>query len=114
MVPDNEKDDASINRLQIAGVIVAALSLVPLAFDVPYLWVLTALLAAAGLALLIIGCVRALRFDPNAGDPEPRKALARGCTVWANQLEELLAAREAGTQASSPSIHEQQANSQDR
>jgi hypothetical protein len=93
------KDDASINRLQIAGMALAALSLVPLAFDVPYLWVLTILLAAAGLGLLARGYVVALRFDPNAGDPEPRKALGRGHAVWGEQLAELLAANPPPTLA---------------
>ena len=70
--------------------VIAVLSLVPLAFGIPYIWVLTIVLAVAGLALLACGYVLAFRFDPNAGDPEPRKALGRRYAVWGEQLCELL------------------------
>lgn len=86
------KEEVSINWLQIAGVVVAVLSLVPLAFDIPYIWVLTIGLAVVGLTLVTWGYVRAFRFDPNAGDPEPRKALGRRHAVWGEQLARLLAA----------------------
>jgi hypothetical protein len=33
----------------------------------------------------------AFQFDPNAGDPEPRKVLGRTQAVWGEQLAELLA-----------------------
>jgi hypothetical protein len=85
------KAEASINSLQIAGVVVAALSLVPLAFGIPYIWVLTIIMAVAGLVLLASGYVLAFRFDANAGDPEPRKAIGRRHAVWGEQLAELLA-----------------------
>jgi hypothetical protein len=85
------KEEASINSLQIAGGVIAVLALVPLAFGIPYIWVLTIVLAVAGLALLVWGYVRALRFDPNAGDPEPRKALSRRHAVCGEHLAELLA-----------------------
>lgn len=85
------KSEASINSLQIAGTVIAVLSLVPLAFGIPYLWVVTIVLAVAGLALLAYGYVLAFRFDPNAGDPEPRKSLGRRHAVWGEQLAELLA-----------------------
>jgi len=84
------KEEVSINRLQIAGLVIAVLSLVPLAFSIPYAWVLTLVLAVAGVALLAYGYVVAFRFDPNAGDPEPRKALGRRHAVWGEQLAELL------------------------
>jgi hypothetical protein len=32
------------------------------------------------------------RFDPDAGDPEPRKALGQRRAVWGEQLAKLLAA----------------------
>lgn len=67
------KEQASINPFQIAGVAIAAFSLIPLAFGIPQFWVLTLVLAAAGLVLLAYGYVIAFRFDPNGGDPEPRK-----------------------------------------
>lgn len=85
----NLKEEASINALQIAGMVLAALSLVPLAFSIPYVWLLTVFLAVAGVALVAYGYVVAFRFDPNAGDPEPRKALGRRHAVWGEQLAEL-------------------------
>ncbi len=57
-----------------------------------YIWILTALLALAGLTLLAYGYVMAFRFDPNAGDPEPRKALGQRHAVWGERLDEVLAA----------------------
>jgi hypothetical protein len=86
------KDDVSINPLQIAGAVIAVLSLVPLVFDIPYLWVLAVVMAVAGLTLLACGYVHAFRFDPNAGNPEPRKALGRQHAVWGEQLAQLLEA----------------------
>jgi len=85
------KEGASINSLQIAGVVIAGLSLIPLAFGIPYIWVVTIVLVVAGLALLAWGYVVAFCFDPNAGDPEPRKALGRKHAVRGEQLAELLA-----------------------
>lgn len=82
-------DEVPVNAPQIAGVVSAVLSFVPLAFGIPYLWVLTIVLAVAGLALLAWGYVFAFRFDPNAGDPEPRKALGQRYAVWGEQLAEL-------------------------
>ena len=90
------KEQRSINALQIAGVVMAGLALVPLAFDVRYIWVLSIVLGVAGLALLARGYALALGYDPNAGDPEPRKALRRAHAVWGQQLEESLAADAAG------------------
>jgi hypothetical protein len=87
------KEEGSINSLQIAGLVIAILSLVPLAFGIPYIWALTIVLAVAGLALVTWGYVLAFRFDPNAGDPEPRKALGRKHAVWGEQLAELLATK---------------------
>ena len=85
------KEEGAINPSQIAGALITLFSFVPLAFDVPYIWVLTIVLAVAGLALLSYGYVLAFRLDPNAGDPEPRKALGRRYAVWGEQLDELLA-----------------------
>jgi hypothetical protein len=82
---------ASINRAQIVGLVIAVLSLVPLTFDMASTWVLTVLGAVVGVTLVAYGTVRACRFDPNAGDPEPRKLLGRRHAVWGEQLAELLA-----------------------
>jgi hypothetical protein len=87
------KEAASINSLQIAGAVIAVIAFVSLLFRIPYIWVLTIVMATAGLALVAWGYVRAFRFDPNAGDPEPRKAIGRRCTVSGEQLEELLATK---------------------
>ena len=86
------KEEKSINSLQIAGCVITVLSIVPWALDIPHLWGLSIVLAVAGIALLAYGYVIAFRFDPNAGDPEPRKALGITCTVSGEQLAELLAA----------------------
>jgi hypothetical protein len=79
------KEEASINALQVAGAVVAVLSLVPLAFSAPYTWVLTLVLAVAGIGLVGYGYVVAFRFDPNGGDPELRKALGRGTPCGVNR-----------------------------
>src|SRR5262245_13829422 len=86
------KEEASINALQIAGLVIAVLSLIPLAFGIPFIWILTIVMAVAGLTLMVWGYVLALRFDPNAGDPEPRKALGRMYSVSGKQLAEMLSA----------------------
>jgi hypothetical protein len=85
------KEEASINPLQIAGAAIAVIAFVPLALSIPYIWVLTVFLALSGLALVILGYMLAFRFDPNAGDPEPRKVLGRRHAVWGEQLADLLA-----------------------
>jgi hypothetical protein len=84
------KEEASINRLQIVGLAMTLLSLVPLAFGVPYLWVLTVILAVTGVSLLAWGYVVAARFDPNESDCEARKAIGQRHAVWGEQLTELL------------------------
>jgi hypothetical protein len=86
------REEASINRVQIVGLVIAVLSLVPLMFEMANAWVLTVLAAAVGLTLAAYGTVLAFRFDPNVGDPGPRKALGRKYAVWGDQLTELLAA----------------------
>jgi hypothetical protein len=86
------KEDASINRFQIAGGVIAVLSFVPLLFGIASMWVLTLVIAVVGLTLLAYGLVTAFQFDPNTGDPEPRKALGRRHAVWGEPLAELLAA----------------------
>ena len=85
------KDNASINSLQIVGGVITLLSFVPLAFDISGIWVLTVVLALVGLTMMVRGVARAIRYDANAGDPEPRKVVGRQCSVWREQLAELLA-----------------------
>jgi hypothetical protein len=87
------KDEQSINALQIAGAVIAGLSLVPLLFGVPYLWIVTVVMAVAGLAVLARGYVRAFTFNPNAGDAGPRIELGRKHAVWGEQLAELVTSR---------------------
>jgi hypothetical protein len=84
------KEDAWTNPVQIAGGVLALLSLIPLAFDIAYIWLLTLAVAVAGLTLMAYGYVLAYRFDPNSGDPEPRKLLGQKHAVWGEQLAELL------------------------
>lgn len=85
------KEEAWINRFQVAGLAISVMSLLPLALDIPFIWVLTLVTAAIGLTLLIYGYVAAFRFDPNSGDAEATKALGRSYAVWGEQLAELLA-----------------------
>ena len=75
----------------IAGLIVAVLSLIPLAFRVPYIWVATAVGVSVGFGLIGYADWAAARWDPNAGDPEPRKARGRKRAVWGEELDRLLA-----------------------
>jgi len=63
----------------IAGLIVVVLSLIPLAFSVPYIWVATAAGVSVGLGLIGYADWAAARWDPNAGDPSRgRPAVASG------------------------------------
>lgn len=99
------KEAVQINPLQLAGLVIALVSVIPLFLDIAYIWVLTLILAAIGLTLVAYGYVLAFRFDPNKGDPEPRKALGRRHAVWGEQLAELLAANlnaEQGAPADRP------------
>ncbi|MDY3553479.1 hypothetical protein R5W24_002581 [Gemmata sp. JC717] len=75
----------------IAGLIVAVLSLIPLAFSVPYIWVATVAGVSVGLGLIGYADWAAARWDPNAGNSEPRKARGRKRAVWGEQLDRLLA-----------------------
>jgi hypothetical protein len=84
------KEEAWINRFQIVGLVVVLLAFIPLAFNVAFVWVLTLVIAAVGLTLVVYGYVVAYRFDPNAGDAEPRKALGRKLAIRGEQLELLV------------------------
>ena len=86
------KEEASINQLQVGGGLIAVLGFIPLAFDIASNWVITLAIGLAGVCLMAYGYYLSIRFDPNAGDPEPRKALGQRHAVWGNQLAKLLAA----------------------
>jgi hypothetical protein len=86
------KEEASINPFQIGGVLIAVLGFIPLAFDIAYNWVIPLVIGVAGVCLLAYGYYLSFRFDPNAADPDPRKALGQRHAVWGEQLAKLLAA----------------------
>jgi hypothetical protein len=87
---DRLRTEGTSNTPVIAGLIVAVLSLIPLAFRVPYIWVATVVGVSVGLGLISYADWAAARWDPNAGDPEPRKARGRKQTVWGEELDRLL------------------------
>ena len=80
------KEEAWSNPLQFVGGLIVLIAFVPLAFDFAYNWVPTLVLAAAGLSVLVYGYVVAFRFDPNAGDAEPRMEAGRRLTVWGDSM----------------------------
>ena len=86
------KEEASINLFQIGGALIAVLGFILLALDIAYNWVIPLVIGVAAVGLLAYGYYLSSRFDPNAGDPEPRKALGRRDAVWGEQLAKLLAA----------------------
>jgi hypothetical protein len=88
---DRLRAEGTSNAPVKAGLIIAALSLIPLAFRIPYIWVATVAGVAVGLGLIGYADWAAARWDPNAGDPEPRKARGRKRAVWGEQLDRLLA-----------------------
>jgi hypothetical protein len=94
------KEKESINAPQLAGALLLMLAFVPLVFESVIGWVLSVLLALSALALLTHGYRVAFRFNPNAGDPEARKALGQSQAVWGEPLAELLVASlDAGPEA---------------
>jgi hypothetical protein len=86
------KEEASLNLFQMGGGLIAVLGFIPLAFDSASNWVITLVFGVAGVCLMAHGYYLSSRFDPNAGDPEPRKALGQRHAVWGDQLAKLLAA----------------------
>jgi hypothetical protein len=85
------KEEAPINAPHVVAAVILALCWVPLVSSIPNSWLITAALAAIGLACLIWGYVLAFRFDPNAGDAEARKAIGRRNAVWGELLTKALA-----------------------
>lgn len=94
------KDEGTSNWPTIAGLGVAAASLVPLVFGVHY--GVTVAGVAAGLVLVGCGDWIQARYNPNAGDPERRKAIGRKHAVWGEQLAEALAADPHPVAAAAP------------
>src|SRR5262245_3345573 len=84
------KDSASINWLQIIGAVLLIGPFLPMIFGFRLAWLVAILGAAVGLALLVRGYALAFGYDPNAGDPEPRRALGRRVALWGEKFEELL------------------------
>jgi len=80
------KDEASTNPMQVAGAIIILLSFIPLAFDIDYSWIITIVAATVGLLVLAQGYVISAHYNPNAGDPAPRKDSAQKNTVWGEKL----------------------------
>ncbi|CAN5573189.1 hypothetical protein BH10PLA2_BH10PLA2_30730 [soil metagenome] len=74
-------------------------SFIPLANDVSYIWVFALVLATFGLSLQAHGHVISFLFDPNAGDPETRKAIGQKNAVWGERFAALLATSQHGDQS---------------
>jgi hypothetical protein len=85
------REEGTSNAPVIAGLIVAVLSFIPLAFSVPYIWAATVAGVSVGFGLIGYADWAAARWDPNAGDPEPRKARGLKRAVWGEELDRLLA-----------------------
>jgi hypothetical protein len=83
------KDKGSINAPQVIGAVIVLASFAPLLSGTAYAWVVTVVLAALGLCVLAAGYVVAFRFDPNAGDPGPRKEIGKRYAVWGDRAVEL-------------------------
>jgi hypothetical protein len=88
------KEERSVNPFQVTGAVITVLAFLLLFFGTAYASVLTVVLAVAGLSLLCYGYMVAFRFDPNAGDPESRKAIGRRSAVWGDRLTDMLRASE--------------------
>ena len=96
------KQEASINRVQLAGLAIAILAFIPLLFDTVSGWFLTIPVAVVGLILVVYGSVIAFRLDPNGCDSESRKALGRRYAVFGDALGELLTAHASAAQEAQP------------
>jgi len=95
------KDEATGSGPVIAGLVVMAVSFIPLAFSIPYIWILTVVGLIVGLSLVGYSDMAASLSDPNSGDAKPRKLLGQKYAVWGEQLDELLMAQ-ANVDSSAP------------
>src|SRR6516225_7712112 len=86
------KEEASINPFQIGGALIAVLGFIAWAFDIASNWVIPLVIGVAGACLMAYGYYLSFRFDPDTGDPEPRKSLGQRHAVWGERLARLLAA----------------------
>jgi hypothetical protein len=84
------KDEAGINRSQIAGGLLLLLAFVLWASGFAAAWILSPIIGLAGLIVMSYGYVVAFRYDPNAGDPEARKAIGRKVAIWGESLAKLV------------------------
>jgi hypothetical protein len=66
-----------------------------MAFGNAWAWGAAIVGVVTGLSLLTYGCVIAFRFDPNAGDPTPRKAIGQSCALWGEQLADVVKASQS-------------------
>ena len=92
------KEDGANDGLLKAGLVVVMLSLIPMAFSIHNIWIVTLAGTFAGLSLIGYGEFVASRFDPNAGDPEARKVRGRRYALWGEQLNALLATNPSAIQ----------------
>jgi hypothetical protein len=105
------RTEGTSNAPVIAGSIVIVLSLILLAFSVPYIWVATAVGVSVGFGLIGYADWAAARWDPNAGDPERRKARGRKRAVWGEELDRLFATDlDAGPAPAAPAVGGQAAD----
>jgi hypothetical protein len=94
------KNDAFVNPLQIIGATIALVSLIPLAFPMSGIWIITMLGEFLALWLLIRGYLLSFRYDPNTGDPASRMLLGQKSSLWGDRLSQVLSSvnKPAGTQ----------------
>jgi hypothetical protein len=85
------KEAAWMNGTQVAGAVVILLSMVPFAFEIEYTWIVSIAIAAAGASLLAYGYRISYCYDPNAGDPGPRKEIGQKNAIWGERLAQVLA-----------------------
>lgn len=89
------KDDASINKVQIIGGLTIGVAWLPFAFGSGFGWVAALAGSSLGFATMIYGYYVSAKFDPNSGDPEPRRLLARSTTVYGEELLQLIKERDS-------------------
>lgn len=85
------KEEAYHDRIFGVGMAVTVLSFIPLALSIPNNWLVTIVGVAIGGAIMGYVELAAALYDPNSGDPEPRKRLGKKHTVWGENLAKLRA-----------------------
>ena len=84
------KENVWSNPMQIVGAIVVSAFFDPVGIRYRLLWIMSLVVAAVGVMFLAHGYAVSFRYDPNAGDPGPRKIVGQSNSVWGEQLAELL------------------------